>query len=134
MATALGICRDSQSGYGMHWLTRTFHLPFYPGGGGSKVCYSSTPNICKEVPISASINLHHCPTWHQVGVVRHHQYHQYINQESVCVSVTDVTHFRNVYSGNEATTCTVTRTLGTSLLRILGAIRAGDEFGASSLD
>ncbi len=34
----------------------------------------------------------------------------------VCLSVTDVTHFRNVYSGNEATTCTVTLTLGTSPL------------------
>ncbi len=33
----------------------------------------------------------------------------------VCLSVTDVTHFRNVYSGNEATTYTVARTLGTSL-------------------
>ncbi len=46
--------------------------------------------------------------------------YQYINQESVCLcvclSVTDVTHFRNVYSGNEATTCTVTLTLGTSPL------------------
>ncbi len=34
----------------------------------------------------------------------------------VCLSVTDETHFRNVYSGNEAATYTVTRTLGTSLL------------------
>ncbi len=30
-------------------------------------------------------------------------------------------HLRNVYSGNEATTCTVTRTLGTSLIK-LGAV------------
>ncbi len=35
---------------------------------------------------------------------------------SVCLSVTDVTSFRNVYSGNETTRCTITRTLGTSLL------------------
>ncbi len=34
------------------------------------------------------------------------------------MSVTDVTHFRNVYSGNEATTYTVTRTLGMSLLTV----------------
>ncbi len=39
-----------------------------------------------------------------------------IGVKSVRVSVTDVTHFRNVYSGNEAATYTVTRTLGTSLL------------------
>ncbi len=34
----------------------------------------------------------------------------------VCPCVMDVTHFRNVYSGNEATRFTITRTLGTSLL------------------
>ncbi len=34
------------------------------------------------------------------------------------LSVTDVTHFRNVYSGNEATTYTVTCTLGMSLLTV----------------
>ncbi len=28
-------------------------------------------------------------------------HHQYYNQDPVCLSVTDVTHFRNVYSGNE---------------------------------
>ncbi len=39
-------------------------------------------------------------------------------KESVCLSVTDVTHFHNVYSGNEATTYTITRTLGTSLLTV----------------
>ncbi len=50
--------------------------------------------------------------------------YQYFNQESVRASVcTDLTHFRNVYSGNEATTYTVTRTLGTSLLTV-GAERA----------
>ncbi len=43
---------------------------------------------------------------------------------SVCMSVTDVTSLpqHNVYSGNEATTYTATRTLGTSLLTVgLGA-------------
>ncbi len=33
--------------------------------------------------------------------------------------VTDVTEFRNVYSGNETTRFTVTHTLGTSLLTVV---------------
>ncbi len=48
-----------------------------------------------------------CRLWHINTLTR---------KVSVCLSVTDVTHFRNVYSGNEASTYTLTRTLGTSLL------------------
>ncbi len=50
-----------------------------------------------------------------------HNNNQYINQDPVrlCVCPSRMwRHFRNVYSGNEATTYTVTRTLGTSLLTV----------------
>ncbi len=81
----------------------------YPRYGHKSTAEMASYLVCSSCLCSSMNSLRRsCPR---------HQYIKLDRCEFVCPSRM-WRHFRNVYSGNEATTCTVTRTLGTSLLAV----------------